>query len=213
MDKPDVFPELLRPQLATLSTTGVPAGNDFYHELKHDGFRLLCSKDGERVDFYTRRGHRWNDKFPAIAAEVRQFKARQLWLDGEIVVLTEEGKSCFGSLQMAIAKKDQQCLAYYVFDLMYKDGRNLCREPLEYRKKLLKELIHRDAWNLRYVDFQQGYGEEFWEMVCAHHLEGIVSKRVGSFYRPGVRSRDWLKSICRDYHKARKVAWKWWEQS
>lgn len=211
MKKVEVFPELMLPQLATLAPAGPPPGDLWYHEIKYDGFRLLSRRDGNLVDFTTRNGHRWSDRFPAIAAEVLHLKASHVWLDGEIVVMTEEGRSCFGSLQTAIAKRDQRCLAYYVFDIMHLDGQNLCGEPLECRKRLLKELIQDDVWNLRYVDFQRGFGEEFMEMVCEQQLEGIVSKRAGSLYRPGARSRDWLKSKCRGYHNVRNVAWKWWE--
>ncbi|WP_224981303.1 ATP-dependent DNA ligase [Geomonas agri] len=86
--------------------SGPPEGPDWLHEIKLDGFRLLCCrKDGCRVDFYTRNGHRWS--FSAIAAEIRRLPAGQLWLDGEIVVMAEEGRSSFGALQTAIAKLDQ----------------------------------------------------------------------------------------------------------
>ncbi|WP_224962571.1 ATP-dependent DNA ligase [Geomonas subterranea] len=214
MEKCDDLPDLVKPMLATLSPTGPPEGDGWLHELKHDGYRLLCRLDRNRdqVDFYTRRGFRWSEKFRDIGEEIRNLEAAQLWLDGEIVVMTEEGRSCFGSLQEAIARRDQGCLAYYVFDLLHLDGENLCWEPLEGRKKRLKGLVQGDAWNLHYVDYQKGFGPEFFEMACAYGIEGAVSKRAESPYRPGVRSRDWLKTICRDYHKTRRVAWKWWGQ-
>jgi len=213
MDSQDL-PDLIPPMLATLSPTGPPEGDNWLHELKHDGYRLLCRFDQVRdqVDFFTRRGFRWTEKFPAIAEEIRKLPATSCWVDGELVVMTETGRSCFGSLQTAVAKRDQGCLAYYVFDLLHLNGQNLCWEPLEERKALLRGLVQGEAWNLRYVDFQNGYGPEFFEMACAHGVEGVVSKRADSTYRPGVRSRDWLKTICRDYHKTRKVAWRWWEE-
>lgn len=211
MKDPNHLPELLLPQLATLAPAGPPTGDDWIFELKYDGYRLLCRRDHDRVDLYTRNGHRWTDKFPAIAKEVLKLNAKQLWLDGEIVVMTEEGRSCFGSLQMAVAKKDQQCLAYYVFDVPHLD-RDLRWEPLIARKQILRQLLENQTWNLHYVDFQRGYGEEFLEAACDMHLEGIVSKKADSPYRPGVRSRDWLKSKCRGYHAIRNVAWKWWEE-
>jgi len=207
---PDQFPDLILPQLATLAPAP-PEGEAWLHEVKFDGFRLLSSKDGDRVEFYTRNGHRWSDKFPAIAAEVRQLKAERLWLDGEIVVMTGEGRSCFGSLQMAIAEKNQSCLAYYVFDLLFQE-RNLCLEPLEVRKHMLHDLVH-NTWNLYYVDFQRGYGPEFFEAACAQQLEGIVSKKADSIYRPGTRSRTWLKSKYRGFHAVRNVVWKWWQKN
>lgn len=214
MGKRDDLPELVKPMLASLSPTGPPGGDGWLHEIKLDGFRLLCRFDREcdQVDFYTRRGFRWTDKFPAIAQEIRKLKADQLWLDGELVVMTEEGRSCFGSLQVAVARRDQGCPAYYVFDLLHLDGKKMSWEPLEARKSLLRGLVQGEAWNLRYVDYQRGFGPEFFELACVQGVEGIVSKRAGSSYRPGVRSKDWLKTICRGYHKTRKVAWKWWEK-
>lgn len=182
---------------------------DWYHELKHDGFRLLARRDHDQVDFYTRNGHRWTEKFPAIAVEILKLDAKRLWLDGEIVVMTGEGRSCFGSLQVAIAAKDQTCLAYYVFDILFLE-RNICLEPLETRKHLLRDLVL-DSWNLQYVDYQRGYGPEFFEAACDQQLEGIISKKADSIYRPGTRSRAWLKSKYRGYNAVRNVAWKWWQ--
>lgn len=214
MENACTLPDIVKPMLASLSPAGPPEGDGWLHELKHDGYRLLCRLDREsdQVDFYTRRGFRWTEKFPAIGEEIRKIQAKQLWLDGELVVMTEEGRSCFRSLQTAVARRDQGCLAYYVFDLLHQDGENLCQEPLESRKRRLKELVKGEVWNLTYVDFQRGFGPQFFELACAHGVEGIVSKRADSPYRPGVRSRDWLKTICRGYHKTRKVAWRWWKE-
>lgn len=202
------IPEIILPQLATLSPEGPPAGSLWLHEIKLDGFRLLCRKDYETVDFYTRNGHRWTHKFPAIANEVRSLKAKQLWLDGELVVMTEEGRSCFGSLQKAVAKKDQECLAFHAFDLMWLEA-DLCEEPLEKRKQLLSEVLHGSGWKLGYVDYQKGYGPEFFEAACQHGLEGVVSKRGDSPYRAASRTRAWVKSKSKSYDQ--KPAWKWWE--
>lgn len=92
MEKRDDLPELVQPMLASLSPSGPPEGDGWLHELKHDGYRLLCRLDrkNDQVDLYTRRGFRWTDKFPAIAHEVRRLQADQLWLDGELVVMTEK---------------------------------------------------------------------------------------------------------------------------
>jgi bifunctional non-homologous end joining protein LigD len=120
------------PQLSTL-VTDPPAGDAWLHEIKYDGYRLLCCKDGERVDCsYTRRGHRWSDKFYVIAESVSWLSADRAW--------------------QALATLDQACLAYYAFDLLYLDGGDLCRVALERRKEMLFEMIGEGEWNLRVID-------------------------------------------------------------
>ena len=148
MKDPTIFPSNILPQLATPSSQGPPEGDLWLHEIKLDGFRLLCRKDGEKVDFYTRAGHHWGDRLPAIAEEVRQLDAKQAWLDGELVVMTDEGRSSFGALQHAFAEKDNDRLAFYVFDLMFRDA-DLTQEPLEARKLALAKLVRGRAWNLQ----------------------------------------------------------------
>ncbi|WP_442899815.1 ATP-dependent DNA ligase [Geomonas sp. RF6] len=101
----------------------------------------MSKKDSERVSFYTRNGHDWSDRFPAIAEEIRRLSAHSLWLDRELVVLRDDGRSCFGSLQHAVARRDQAVPIYSTFDLMHLDDRNLCDDPLKARKRLLYELI------------------------------------------------------------------------
>ena len=182
-----------------------PTGCDWFHEIKLDGYRLLCRRDGGRVDFFTRRGYNWTKKFPGIVDSVRRLPADQLWLDGELVVMKQQGSSCFASLQTAIGTRDQRCLAYYVFDLLYLDGKNLCGVPLESRKPLLSNLIGDGEWNLQYIDHIQGDGPEFFLAACSQGLEGIVSKRSNSIYRPGVRSWDWVRAKCRGYLEIRNV--------
>jgi len=164
-----------------------------------------------QVDCFTRRGHRWSDKFASITDSIRQLAAKQIWLDGELVVMLEDGKSCFGSLQQAVARRNQQCLAYYAFDLLYLDGKDLCREPLQIRKKMLFGLIGEGKWNLRTIDYIQGHGPDFFLLACNQNLEGIISKKAGSIYRPGNRSKEWVKVKCRGYSETRHVKWEWWK--
>jgi bifunctional non-homologous end joining protein LigD len=202
-----VFPEYMLPQLSCPSPTP-PEGDHWISEIKLDGYRLMCCKNGEKVDFYTRHGHRWTDKFPAIAKQVRQLGVRHAWLDGELVVIGADGRSSFGELQRAVSKCDQAAMAFHAFDLPWADG-DLCWETLENRKNKLSELLGQDAvWNLQYVDYQKGFAPEFFEAACLHNLEGIVSKRADSPYRQGLRTRTWLKSKFKGYQQ--DCAWKWW---
>jgi bifunctional non-homologous end joining protein LigD len=123
--------------------------------------------------------------------------------------MREDGRSCFGSLQRAIAEGDQAKLRLWAFDLLHLDDLSLCLEPLLRRKDQLAELLRSPAWNFGYVDHVTGSGPEFFHLAAAQQLEGIVSKRIDSIYRPGTRSRTWLKSKSTSY--PRNVAWKWWE--
>lgn len=208
----DNFPQLILPQLATL-VTDAPVGDNWLHEIKYDGYRQLCRRNGEQVDFFTRRGHRWSDKFPRIADSIRSMAAAsRFWLDGELVVMLKGGKSCFGSLQQAVATRDQACLAYYAFDLLYLDGKDLCREPVETRKEMLFKLIGAGKWNLHTIDHIRGHGPEFFMAACQQNLEGIVSKKAGSIYRPEIRSMEWVKVKCRGYAEIRDVRWEWWKK-
>jgi len=206
-----IFPTFITPQLATIVDTP-PDGHGWLHEIKLDGFRLLVRKEGAEIRFFTRNGHDWTGRFPAIAEQVRKLPAARAWLDGELVVLREDGRSCFGSLQRAVARLDQQRLVFCAFDLMHLD-KNLCALPLKKRKELLGDAIAGGAWNFRYVDHVDGHGAAFFAAVCDLQLEGVVSKRAGSMYRPGSRSREWQKSKWKGYRAVREVAWKWWEES
>jgi bifunctional non-homologous end joining protein LigD len=144
--------------------------------------------------------------------ERSRLAADRVWLDGELVVMLTEGISCFGSLQQAVATRDQACLAYYPFDLLYLDGRDLCRVPLERRKEMLFEMIGEGEWNLRAIDHIRGHGPEFFLAACKQRLEGIISKKADSCYRPGIRSKEWLKVKCRGYAETRDVRWEWWKK-
>jgi len=207
-----VLPSWISPQLASISNT-VPDGPGWLHEIKLDGFRLLVRKDGDLVQFFTRNGHNWSGRFPAIAEEIRRLPCNQVWLDGELVVLRENGRSCFGSLQRAVARLDQGALSFSSFDIIHLDGRDLCRVPLERRKEALQKLVGEGAWNLRYVDHICGNGAAFFAAAVDHHLEGIISKRMGSFYHPGARSQSWIKSKWKGYKAVREVAWEWWKKA
>ena len=159
---------------------------------------MMDRREGDQVSFLPRRGHLWTAKFPGLCATVRNLPGDRFWLDGELVVIDQAGRSCYGSLQESLAAQNQNCLAFYVFDLLWLDGKDLCLEPIEERKRQLQALIGEDDYNLKFVDFVTGNGDDFCRLVCEHELEGIVCKRLGSVYKPSRRSQDWLKK-CADF--------------
>ncbi|HZT87452.1 MAG TPA: DNA ligase D [Stellaceae bacterium] len=189
------LPENFTPQLATLAER-VPDGDDWLHEIKYDGYRLLARIERGEVRLLTRNGLDWTAKFPAVARAFAELPVGSALIDGELVYLTPEGRTNFALLQDQIASGQTGGLNFMAFDLLHHDGQDLTGTVLEERKDALAELIPPDAQGqLRYSDHQQGSGSAFFREVCKFGLEGIVSKRRDRPYRAG-RSRDWLKIKC-----------------
>ena len=183
------------PELATL-VEEAPEGPDWLHEIKYDGYRALCRISSGKARIFTRRGNDWTAKFGSLAAEIAKLPVREAWLDGEIVAAGENGISSFSALQEALgANGTTDGLVYYVFDVPYLDGYDLTSVPLVHRKAALTKLLGRARGRIRYSDHIEGRGEAVFDRACVQGLEGIVSKRASSPYRPG-RGREWLKVKC-----------------
>jgi bifunctional non-homologous end joining protein LigD len=190
------LPKFVEPELATL-VQRPPDGDGWLHEIKIDGYRVFCRRDGDKVTLLTRTGQDWTHKFAAVAEAVRGLPARQFAIDGEIAVLNDHGQSSFGDLQDALSDGRDEKLSLVAFDLLYLDGKDLRAAPLLERKKLLRKLLPAGAETavLRYSDHAEGSGEALFAEANKRHLEGIVSKRVAAPYRSG-RVGDWLKAKC-----------------
>ncbi|HEV8481285.1 MAG TPA: DNA polymerase ligase N-terminal domain-containing protein, partial [Candidatus Eisenbacteria bacterium] len=124
------LPARWQPELATL-VTAVPPGDQWLHEIKFDGYRVIARVDDGRARLFTRSGQDWTDRFIPVAEAAARLPARQLLLDGEIVVLRPDGVSDFQSLQNAIKSPRGSKLVYFVFDLLHHDGWGLREVPLE----------------------------------------------------------------------------------
>ena len=191
------MPESVEPMLATLTRTA-PRGDQWIHEIKFDGYRMVCHRRGKTVKFVSRRDNDWTSKMRSLVPHVQKLPGEQFILDGEVVVLTAEGISSFQALQNALGDAGGASLVYYVFDLLYFEGRDLRKLRLDQRKELLRELLaHLDASNsrIRYSDHIEGEGPHVLKQACGMGVEGVISKRRDRPYRPG-RSSDWLKSKC-----------------
>ena len=197
---PDVpLPKFVEPQLATL-VAAVPEGPGWLHELKFDGYRLFCRIDNRRISVLTRNAQDWSARFEVLTQAARQLPARQAIIDGEIVAFDDDGSHSFQRLQNSLRDGAAARLAYYAFDLLYLDGRDLRREPLIERKKLLQRFISRGAKGrntplIRYSEHWIGRGEEIFAEACKTGLEGVIAKRVDEPYRSG-RNHSWLKIKC-----------------
>jgi bifunctional non-homologous end joining protein LigD len=181
-------------ELATL-VDEAPSGDEWVHEIKFDGYRMLCRVTGGKVQFISRNGLDWTAKFPELAQIAGALDVDQALLDGEIVALQPDGTTSFQALQQVFQAGRTDELIYYVFDVLYLNGRDLVGLPLESRKEVLKRLILDVDPSIRYSDFIPGSGREVIDHACRLHLEGVISKRRGSPYRPG-RGSDWLKVKC-----------------
>jgi len=188
----------LHAQLATL-VDRAPAGDEWLHEIKFDGYRMFCRIEAGNVEFISRNGQDWTARLADLAEAAALLRVKNALLDGEVVVLDEQGVSDFQLLQQAISKREGAKLLYYVFDLLFLDGFDLRAATLEYRKKVLKQLLARSARSakrIRFSDHLRGTGQAVYREACRARLEGVVSKRRDRPYRSG-RSEEWLKAKCR----------------
>ena len=189
------MPEFVSPQLATL-TKEPPKGDEWLHELKFDGYRLLCHLNRGQVRLWTRRQKDWTAKFPNVAKALKSLKVQSAILDAEVVALDSSGRSSFQMLQQAIHKSANRGLVLEVFDVLYLEGFSLTKTPLVERKRVLEELIATTSDQvLRYSDHVEGNGPKFFKQACVMGIEGIVSKLADSTY-DSIRSRNWQKIKC-----------------
>ncbi len=189
------LPRSVEPQLATL-VEEVPRGDAWLHELKLDGYRLLCRIEDGDVRLSTRAGNDWTDRFPTIAEALAGLPVRTALLDGEVVVLDAQGRTDFQALQRSFGQQRRD-VHLFAFDLLHLDGFDLRQTPLHERKRLLQQLLARapERSPLRFSDHVRGRGAEFLEMACRSGAEGIMSKRADAPY-VSKRTRTWLKIKC-----------------
>ncbi|TCZ70513.1 DNA ligase D [Flaviaesturariibacter aridisoli] len=179
----------LKPMLATLSTEAF-SHPDWQFEIKWDGYRAIAYLDGSKVSLRSRNNLSFNDAYAPIVSALRTWKLPAV-VDGEIVVLDEEGRADFGALQQW-KRTGKGHLYYYVFDLLWVDGVDLRDKPLTERRALLKQLLPEGSL-LRYSEAIEEYGKDFFEMVRKSGLEGMIAKDGNAPYRDGQRSDRWLK--------------------
>ena len=166
-----------------------PAGPDWIHEIKHDGFRILARRDGNSVRLYTRNGYNFADRFPRIVEAVKTLSVQSCFIDGEAIVVDANGLAVFDLLR---SWRHNHVAMLCAFDLIELDGKNLRRTPIEERKYALANLLYHDQDGIAFNKHYDCDGAVVYKHVCALGCEGIVSKRLGSTYRSG-RVNDWLK--------------------
>jgi bifunctional non-homologous end joining protein LigD len=193
--RPSNIPIDITPHLAPSSTTA-PEGNEWLHEIKFDGYRMICHIDGDKVRFNTRSGLDWTDRVEPLVHAIQKLALQQAILDGEVVVLAPNGTTSFEALQRSLGRHSGKNTLYYVFDILFLDGFDLRGVELQHRKSVLAELLeHAKSERIRYVDHIVGNGPAVFLQACRLGVEGIISKRLDRPHRPG-RTTDWWKIKC-----------------
>lgn len=183
------FPSKLKPMLATLVDEPFEKPGWIY-EVKWDGYRAVAFINKGKVELKSRNDKSFNEKFYPITEALQAFDFNAI-LDGEVVVVNEKGISDFGALQNWRSEADGMLL-YYVFDILWLNGKDLTQLPLTDRKKILKDLIN-DNEDIKISEYFEESGISFFETAKKMDLEGIMAKRADSPYSPGDRNKDWLK--------------------
>jgi bifunctional non-homologous end joining protein LigD len=185
-----------------------PAGDEWIHEVKHDGYRLHVALADGTARVFTRTGEDWTGRFPTIARAVETLPASSALLDGEAVVLGADGRSDFGLLQEALSTSDHDAVRLEVFDVLFLDGYDLRAETLLRRKEVLASLLSAVPKDgpLRLVEHYAGDGPSYHAASCELLLEGSISKR-GDRPWVGGRTRDWQKAKCLARQEFVVVGW------
>jgi bifunctional non-homologous end joining protein LigD len=167
-----------------------PSGDLWLHEIKHDGFRVIARKNGQRVKLYSRPGNDLTYRFPLIVEGLARLRSRSCIIDGEAVACGDDGVALFDRIRY---RRHDASVFMWAFDIIELNGDDLRCEPLEWRKATLAKLLARAGYGVQLNEHLEAEGPVVFDHACRMGLEGIVSKRKASCYQSG-RSRDWLKS-------------------
>jgi bifunctional non-homologous end joining protein LigD len=187
-DRPWQMTRVVRPMMA-MAASVLPIGPVWSYEVKWDGYRTLAVKDGDRVTLLSRNLKHLTTRYPSIARAVGRLAVQSATLDGEIVAVDEDGRPSFQALQHRITSR--LTIAYYVFDVLALNGRDLVKQPLAERRQALSRLSLHPPILLS--EPLPGAVEHITAAVQRLKLEGLVAKRLDSRYEPGKRSDEWVK--------------------
>jgi bifunctional non-homologous end joining protein LigD len=183
------FPKNIEPMLATLVDKPFDEPGWSY-EIKWDGYRAIAYIRNHKVELISRNNKPFNEKFYPIVQELKGWEVNCV-LDGEVIVVNDEGLSDFGALQNWRSEADGH-LVYYVFDILWNDGISLLDYPLVERRKILQSIVPPEGL-IRMSDEVKANGIQLFDVAATMGLEGIIAKKTESRYLPGTRSKEWLK--------------------
>jgi bifunctional non-homologous end joining protein LigD len=184
----------------------VPDGSRWAFEVKHDGFRFIARRDGDRVRVFSRNARDWTDRVPLIVEAMLALPVTSATIDGEGVVTDERGVTDFERLRTALAERGGSRAAFlYAFDLLALDSEDLRSHPWEIRRATLTRLLRKASPGIRLSEHLDGHGETIFRHACALGAEGIVAKRRDRPYRSG-RCADWVKVKNPDSLAVKRIA-------
>jgi DNA ligase D-like protein (predicted ligase) len=174
-----------------LSSTSLPESEEWQYEIKLDGYRAIAFRSDGKVHFRSRNDHDFGSRYPVIAKALSGLPDETI-IDGEVVALDEDGRPSFNLLQNHGSSGVP--LIFYVFDVLMLSGREVTKEPLSERRKLLeKKVLPKLKEPVRYSPRLEASLQELTESVKAQGFEGLVAKNLNSLYEPGLRSGAWRK--------------------
>lgn len=179
----------ISPMLATL-VNNPPDEPGWVFEIKWDGYRAISYMNEGTVEIRSRNNKSFSEKFYPIYDALKKWNINAV-VDGEIIVQTEKGVPHFEDLQGWRSEADGQ-LAYYLFDILWFEGKNLMGLSLSERREILKSVVPA-AGIIRLSKNHEATGKEFYELAAKMDLEGIIAKKSDSKYFPDTRSKEWLK--------------------
>lgn len=171
----------------------VSSEEGWLYEPKFDGIRLLVSNDHS----YTRHGTITTSTFPELT-----FGGQEVLLDGELIAPGTNSPDDFAGSMSRFKGNKNQPISYRAFDIISHKQKSLVSYPIEERKGLLTETVSKiDSEHINLVPCVYTEGEALFNVMKENNMEGIIAKRVGSFYIPGTRSDNWRKIINWSYHE------------
>ena len=182
-------PEFIDPRLPCV-TMVPPSGDEWLHEIKHPGHRLIARRNGQGIRLYTERGEDWTPWFPFVVESMNLLPVRSCIIDGDLVRCDEHGNTRLAPLPDG---QSETGASLYAFDLLEVNGFDLRRDPIEDRKRALTRLLRKPPGAIRLNQPFSRCGEPMLRQVDRMGFDGIISKRRGSRYLSG-RSPDWLFS-------------------
>lgn len=184
------FPPNIEPMLATLVDAPLDEPGWTY-EIKWDGYRALGFINNGNVELVSRNNKSFNQKFYPAYDALKQWNINAV-VDGEIIVVNEKGAADFSDLQGWRSEADGQ-LIYYLFDILWLEGRDLMNLPLSERRSILQSIIPAKNDIIQRSQTFDIPGSELFALTDKMGLEGIIAKKENSTYIPGTRSKEWLK--------------------
>src|SRR5215217_4321054 len=191
LSSPRLYPAgFIEPCLPTVRSKP-PAGPEWIHAVKHDGYRMVVRRDGKPVRTFTRRGHDWTHRFAELVEAIGSLRRiRSLTIDGEACVCGPDGVPDFARLHSG---SYDGAVVLYAFDFLELNGTDWRAEPLEKRKSKLQKILEpADPIRLQFIEHADGDGSEIFRHGCKLGFEGIVSKRRDFGYRSG-SCKAWVK--------------------